>query len=182
MKKRLKHLQLWLHRHYVQIRNLVIVFVVAMLLIFSMVSVANQNKLISQVKTLTEQNKELSKQNKTLNTQTLKLGEENQAIAKQNRSYSRCIAEIFADYTHDFVPVTILNLDTCTTDSQTQGTRDTTTGGNTPNTGSNSSTSPQQSSSPTTQQVKQNIQPPEEPPEPLLDCTIDLLGFHIGCP
>lgn len=46
------------------------------------------------------------------------LTKENQRIAKQNRSYSRCIATVFAQYTHDFVPVTITNLDKCTLQGQ----------------------------------------------------------------
>jgi hypothetical protein len=45
------------------------------------------------------------------------LAHENQHIAKQNRSYTRCVATVFAKYTHDFVPVTITNLDKCTVDS-----------------------------------------------------------------
>jgi hypothetical protein len=57
---------------------------------------------------------------------------DNQRIAKQNRAYTRCVATVFARYTHDFVPITIINLDKCTVDSQTKATSDTSTGGTIP--------------------------------------------------
>lgn len=125
MSKRLKKVQLWLHRNYPQIRSGLLVIMGVMLLVFSMIMISNQNRLISQVRDLAEQNNALSKQNRVL-------GEENQSIAKQNRAYSRCIATIFAQYTHDFVPITITNLDTCTLDSQTQATDSTPPGGTAP--------------------------------------------------
>jgi FtsZ-binding cell division protein ZapB len=113
-KLRIKPVQLWLHKHYHTIRQWLIFIVGITLLLFSMVSVANQNRLINQVKNLAEQNTALSKQNKDLNEQTNQLGKENQAIATQNREYTRCLSIIFAQYTHDFVPINIENLDTCT--------------------------------------------------------------------
>jgi hypothetical protein len=61
-----------------------------------------------------------------------KLLHDNQRIAKQNRAYTRCVATVFARYTHDFVPVTITNLDKCTLDSQTKATNNTPSGGTIP--------------------------------------------------
>lgn len=182
MKSRLKHWQLYLHHHYTQIRHWLIVVIGIMLLVFSMVSIGKQNRLITQVRGLSEQNKNLSLQNKNLNEQTKNLGEENQAIAKQNRSYSRCIATIFAMYTHNFVPITITNLDTCTTDSQTGATNNTPTAGTSPTLDNQPSSTPNPTSpSPATSTSPPPTNPPPATPPPL-NCTIDILGLHIGCP
>jgi hypothetical protein len=96
------------------------------LLVFSAMLVSKQNRLLEDNKVLTGTVKKLSEDNKTLNQQTKKLGEENQEIGKTNQSYLRCIASIFANYTHDFVPITIENLDTCriTADSSAVRTSD----------------------------------------------------------
>lgn len=55
-----------------------------------------------------------------------------ESISKQNRSYTRCLGEVFAKYTRDGIPITNLDLDTCTIDSQTKATNDTPTGGTAP--------------------------------------------------
>lgn len=150
MPKRLKTAQLWLHRNYPQIRSAILVSLGIMLLIFSMIMISNQNRLIGQVRDLAEQNNTLSKQNRAL-------GEENQSIAKQNRAYTRCIATIFAQYTQDFVPINIVNLDTCTIDSQTQETNLTPSGGTVPG-----SASPQSQKQPQPQpsQPQNSTNPP----------------------
>jgi Tfp pilus assembly protein PilV len=93
------------------------------------------------------------------------LSRQNQAIAKQNRAYSRCIATIFAQYTHDFVPVTIVDLDTCTTDSQTRATNSTATGGTVP-APQKSQNTPKVSNPPT--QSTNSEKPSSPPPSPSL--------------
>lgn len=119
MIKRIKKFQLWLHHHYDSIRNWLLITIGAILLFSSMMMIANQNRLINQVK-------DLADQNKTLNEQNNQLSRDNQQIAKQNRAYTKCIATVFAQYTHDFVPVTIVDLDSCTVESQSGRTQRTT--------------------------------------------------------
>lgn len=123
-----KRFHLWLTTHYSAIKHALLIALGISLLIFSMIVMAGQNRLINQVRTLSEQNKTLSEDNQRLNKETKKLGEDNQTIAKQNRSYTRCIATIFAQYTQDFVPVVINDLDTCTLDSRSQATNNSATG------------------------------------------------------
>jgi hypothetical protein len=122
----LKELQLYINQHYSAIRYFVIISVMVTLLIFSAMLVSKQNRLLEDNKVLTGTVKKLSEDNKLLNQQTKQLGEENQEIGKTNQSYLRCIASIFANYTHDFVPITIDNLDTCriTADSSAVRTSD----------------------------------------------------------
>lgn len=107
------------------------------------------------------QNTEIIEQIKVVADQTKTAIEENQSIAKQNRSYSRCIAQIFAKYTRDDVPIRILDLDTCTTDSQTKATNDTKTGGTAP--GDSPSTEP--TPAPNSSQPSQPSQPQNPPPD-----------------
>lgn len=176
MRRTLKLSQLWLHHHYIDIRHWLVVVIGVILLIFSMVSLSNQNRLNQRVATLAEQNKVLSQQNKDLNNQTIKLAQDNQSIAKQNRSYTRCLATVFALYTHNFIPISITNLDTCTTDSQSKATGDTPAGG----TSANGDPAPQGTSSPSSSSP--NPAQPEKPQPKPLNCAVDLLGLHLGCP
>lgn len=111
--KQLKKLQLFIHNNYVEIRHWILVVLGVTLLVFSMVSVANSNSLIEQTKTLAEQNKALNERNQELTRQVKATGEDNQAVTKQNRDYIRCLGEIIAQYTHDFVPINIISFDQC---------------------------------------------------------------------
>lgn len=189
MKDTIKRFQLLLHHHYNDIRHWLVIIIGSMLLIFSMVSLGNQNRLSNKVTVLAQQNKILSQQNKELNEQTKKLGEENQAIAKQNRAYTRCIAQIFAKYTQNFIPITNLNLDTCTFDSQPHAINNTparpaetppTSSSATPASTPSTSPTPSQASNTNTGQGGGQTQPTE--PQKPLNCSIDLLGLHLGCP
>lgn len=175
MRLSLKRAQLWLHHHYVDIRHWLVVIIGVILLIFSMVSLSNQNRLNSKVAVLAEQNKILSQQNKALNQKSTKLGEENQSIAKQNRSYTRCLATIFAQYTHDFIPINITNLDTCTTESQSQATNNTPTGGSSPTGGAPASDKPAAGSQPAADPTPAQPQPTQ--PEP-----VKVLGIPVCLP
>jgi hypothetical protein len=178
MKYRLKKVQLWLHRNYDNIKHWLIGAILFILLVFSMISIANQNRLIDRVGVLAEQNKILSQQNKTLNTQSKQLGEENQSIAKQNRSYISCVANVFAAFTRDHRPITITNLETCTIDSQTQATNNTTTSGTpTPLTPTTANNQPSQS----TPVEKTPTPDSSSTPQPTPDCKVDVLSLHLLC-
>lgn len=172
MRRAIKKSQLWLHHHYAEVRHWLIVVIGVILLIFSMISLSNQNRLNQRVATLAVQNKILSEQNKVLNEKSTRLGEENQSIAKQNRSYTRCLATVFALYTHNFVPVEITDLDTCTTDSQSNATNNSPTGG-TSSSGSEAPSSASQkpssggSSSPNNAPSNGNGQSNNSQPEPV---------------
>lgn len=132
MRMKLKNLQLWLNQNYTSIKHWLVVTLGIMLLIFSMIVIAGQNRLIAQVKTLSEQNKALAKDNKTLNTQAKKLGEDNKSIAKQSRSFVLCGFQVFAEYTRDRRPIENLDLEACTTVSQSEATDNTSIEGTAP--------------------------------------------------
>lgn len=177
---RLKQAQLFLHHHYNAIRHWAAVVIGIILLIFSMIMIGNQNRLINQIRDLSGQNKVLAQDNKKLN-------QDNQNIAKQNRSYTRCIATIFAQYTYDFVPVTIIDLDKCTLDSNSRSEQRQLAVPGTSDTKSSApqASSPGSSSSGSSSSPKSTPSPDPEQPDnsqPLLDCKVDLLGIHIGCP
>lgn len=162
-----KRIQLWLHQRYKAIQVGIIVAAILAVAIGFAVLIATQNRLLGQVQGLSEQNKDLI-------VQTKHTGEQNQSIAKQNRSYTRCIATVFAQYTHDFNPVTITNLDTCTIDSQTKTTNNTSTGG----------TAPQTSPQPTAAPDNTNAQPPKStaPPAQQPSQPVNVLGIPLCLP
>lgn len=112
-----RQLQLWIHDHYGDIKHWLIIIVGFILVVFAMVSYANQNRLLDRVATLSQQNKSLSEQNRRLNQENKSYAKETQGVVLQNRSYIKCLSNIFAQYTHDFVPITIENLEQCTTQS-----------------------------------------------------------------
>lgn len=105
------------------------------LIVFALLSYANSNRLLKQVNVLANQNKVLSQQNKVLNEATSKTGDATKNVVLQNRQYIQCLSNIFANYTHNFVPITIEDLNTCTI--KTDGT----SGASSANT-SNSASSP----------------------------------------
>lgn len=146
----IKDIQLFLHRNYDFIKHWLLVMLGIMLLVFSMIVIAGQNRLLSRVAEQGHQIEVLTKENKQLNLEAKKLGKDNQDIAKQNRSFTLCGFQVFAKFTRDFQPIQNLDLATCTTDSQSKATQDSATGG-TPestsgNTSAESSTSPPSSS------------------------------------
>lgn len=102
-----KALQLWVNVHYKEIRNVILAIVVVFFAWTSLQARADNRQALEKIKTLSAQNKQLSQDNKDLNSQ-------NKDLAKKNQDYILCVAKIFADYTHDFVPVNIENFDTCT--------------------------------------------------------------------
>lgn len=185
-------IHLWMNQNYALIKHWLVIIVGVTLLVFSLIVIAGQNKLIDQVKQLAEQNKSLSEDNKNLNKQSTQLGIENQSIAKQNRSYTTCIAQIFAKYTRDGVAVENLNLDTCTTASQTGATNNTATGGTTPLSTSGNTSVETPSASPSLSKVvdpsssnNTTTPPPSQSdtsqPPALPNCKVDILFVHLGC-
>lgn len=167
----LKDIQIFNHRHYKAIRNASIAIIIICLLgVPSILSLRKQGEQTEQIKNLTEQVKTLSEKNVTLN-------EEQRTVVIQNRSYTRCLANIFAKYTRDFKPVTIENLDACILQYDTSG--NISPKASKTSSGQSGSSSKNNTSSPAPQQ--NNSQPPPSPP-PLLNCKVDLLGLHIGCP
>jgi type II secretory pathway pseudopilin PulG len=107
-----------------------------------------------------------------------KLAEDNQSIAKQNRAYSRCIAQVFAKYTRDHLPVTNLNLDTCTTDSQTKATDDSASGGTTPAQSNADETKKPKSTKPAPKPIT-----PADPVTKIVcdDKTVLFITIHLNC-
>lgn len=174
----IKHVQLYLNQHYKEIRHWLLVVLGVALLIFSLLILSVNSRINAKITVLAEQNKTLSEQNKQLNVQTKNLGQENQSIAKQNRAYTTCLAQLFATYTQNHRPITIVSLTTCTIVSQSQATNNSATGTTpkaSPTTSSATSTvSPQSSQSPSNPT-------PATPPKTPLNCTIDILSFHLFC-
>lgn len=120
-----------------------------------------------------------------------KLIKDNQRIAKQNRTYTRCVATVFARYTHDFVPVTITNLDKCTVDSQPKTIEVPSTPGRQSTPGSLNVAAPQSQSkvfvsssqpnnAPTTENNQANANPPDNDGV-IIDLPL-LPKLHIGSP
>jgi len=105
--------RIWIIRNYDQIKHWLIVVIGFTLITFALLSYSNSNRLLKQVSVLTEQNKILSEQNKSLNEATYRTGGNTQNVVLQNRNYIQCLSKIFAEYTHNFVPITIQDLDTC---------------------------------------------------------------------
>lgn len=177
----LKRHQLWVHKHYKKLRQWFIIFIAMMLLMFSAIMFSRQSTLIRQVKSLSEQNTSLSQQNYILNEQTKKIGKENQVIAKQNRSYTRCIANVFAKYTQDFQPVIFKDLDTCTIEGQSGQANNMFATQDSSSTQKSSSSSKQKVNNPS-QPSKPSAQSPQPQPEiKILNCKVDILFLHIGC-
>lgn len=107
-----KHAQLWLNQHYSEIKHWLYVGVLFILVIFALIQYSKSNQFqtkidnqSAKIETLTKENNQLSKQNAQLNQKDI--------------NHTDCIAKVFARYTHDFVPVTIENLDNCTISSDT---------------------------------------------------------------
>lgn len=185
MKTPIKRAQLWIHHNYRWVLSAIAVFLGVFLMTASLISIGNQNQLISQVKDLSEQNRQLSEDNKNLNSQSKQIAEENQFIATQSRDYIRCLATVFAQYTHDFIPVTIESLDTCTVKSEPNQTSPDSRGTN-----SQPRTDSQAPSSSSSGQPSAPSSPPTPPPggsgEPdndgiIIDLPI-LPPVHIGSP
>jgi hypothetical protein len=179
-----KHLQLWIHRHDMQIRRWLSYIAVGALLVFSLITLSGQNILLTKVEKLTEENKILAEQNKELNTYTKQAIKDNQSLARQNRSFVLCGFQVFAKYTRDRMPIEKLNLDKCTTGSQTKATDDTPTGGTTPS-GSPSNANPQKSTPQSAKPAspsKPEPKPTPTEPEPITGITLidDLLNTLGG--
>lgn len=102
-----KALQMWINIHYKEIRNIILAIVVVFFAWTSLQARADNRQALEKIKNLSAQNKQLSQDNKDLNSQ-------NKDLAQKNQDYILCVAKIFADYTHDFVPVNIENFDDCT--------------------------------------------------------------------
>lgn len=181
MKHHIKRFQLAVHHYF---REIIIGAVILLIILVSagaMALVGNQNKLLEQVKTLSKLGNQLNKDNKVLNVRTVKLGEQNQSIAKQTRSFTTCDFKLFAKWTRDRLPIEDFNLDTCTVTSQTQATSDTTVAGTTPSGGPARPTTAPQSTPVENKPTPDNSSQPSPQPKPL-NCKIDLLMIHIGCP
>lgn len=116
--KHLKDFQYWIHKHY----DLIKLILLGTILGLGVMTIIN----LQNAETQRNQN------DKQFSKDIIAVARENQSIAKQNRSYTRCIAEVFAKYTRDQLPITNLNLDTCTSDSQTIETDHTESGGTAP--------------------------------------------------
>lgn len=123
---------------------------------------------------------------------TLQTNNTNKDLNKQNLSCTRAVAEAIAKYTNDLVPIK-LDPKTCIITPYKAGAATPTQPGPTVVTPPKpaSTSPPAQSVTPNTKpnndttKTEQNPGPGQgdTPPEPkLLDCTIDLLGAHLGCP
>lgn len=110
--------QLWINRNYTIIRNTLLTIFGIVLLLSSLALIQKQGELSGRIESLSQQNVQLNRQNKTLSQQLVKTANENQDLAKQNRAYTRCGFQIFAKYTRDNMPVSVLNLDTCQVGNQ----------------------------------------------------------------
>lgn len=170
----------WINRTYFVL--LPIILGIALIGLFTTVQTNRQNaEIIKRIKVVSEQTNTLSKDNKLLNTQTKKLGEDNKSINKQNRSFVLCGFQVFAEYTRTRVPIENLNLEACTTDSQTTATDNTPTGGSSSspsNTSASSRDAPRPQSSTSSQPSSPtNSTPPAPPPQPdiLPDCKFDII-------
>ena len=56
---------------------------------------------------------EISENNKSLSEDNKRLSEQSKALSEQSNRYQQCIAQLFAQYTRDYRPVVIEDLDTC---------------------------------------------------------------------
>lgn len=187
MRHKLKRVHLWMNQNYSQIKHVLVVIVGTMLLIFAMVSLGNQNRLLEKASKQAEQIERLSQENKRLNTQSRNIAKQNQKIAKLNQAYTLCIAEIFAMYTHDFIPINISDFEACARNNTFDA------GASNAQGEPQQSSSPSLSSEPSSNTTPQNRQPQSNNSQPgnggggnsdppLLDCKVDLLGIHLGCP
>ncbi len=190
---RLQAAQLWLHRNNRLISRVIVGFVIGLLLLFSIVQLIKINEQSGRIAILTELNKRLNEQTNILARQAVKNSEENQDLAKQNRTYSRCIAEIFAKFTRDDIPITILNLDTCQIGNQSDAKTNAPTSGPTgtnptpkasiPNNNSPQSSTKLSNPSPTGTSPQGNPPAPQPSPSPSKppDNTIGCLPLNLLC-
>lgn len=101
-----KRVQLFLHRHWREIRTwFIIVLGVAILFLLF--------KALGHIRTLGEDNRVLIAQTKEISEDSKALGVQNERLAKRNSRHIQCIADLFARYTRDNQPITIVDLTKC---------------------------------------------------------------------
>lgn len=171
-----KDVQLWLNNHYNEVKHWLIVVIGFILVLFAMIQYSNSNRLLLKVKVLAEQNQQLSKENKDLSAQ-------NSSLNQKSIQHTDCVAKIFANYTHNFVPVTIEDIDTCTVISGS----DQNTSGNTVSVPQSLSASPVVSSpnptpnTPSTQSNTSQSSGTSNDSSHTPNCKVDVLFVHLGC-
>lgn len=95
-----------LKRHLITIFN-------TMTLIGIVTLVFLATRLLYQTKELGLQNNDLSEKILALSRQNEGLVKQNKELAQDNKDYTKCIANVFAQYTVDNRPVQIKDIDTC---------------------------------------------------------------------
>lgn len=77
----------------------------------------NRTNILNEIKSLSQDNKKLQENSNRLSEDNKALSKENQALSKQNRDQVECIAQLFAKFTRDGLPIFIEDLDKCETES-----------------------------------------------------------------
>jgi hypothetical protein len=139
------------------------------------VRIAQGNSLDS--KNLLKKVASLSENNKTLIIQNKNLTEQNIEIANENARHLDCLAKLFAAYTQDLRPISLVDLDGCKVLSQAPSE----TGATSTSDGARPSTLNQPVSSPSPQGTASTATTQPDNPQPTTpNCTIDILFVHVG--
>lgn len=109
----LKKLQLFLHNAYPQIKRVLFALSVVILLLFSMITIANQNRLLTKQGELLDQAKSLAQQNNALSKENRRLNRESRDYAAASLRHIDCNFRAFAAFTQSFKPVEVIDLDKC---------------------------------------------------------------------
>lgn len=149
--------------------------VVLTMLFYSITTNIRLKNYASQIQQLSLDNKQLSKENKQLNAQT-------QGVVTDNKTYIKCLASIFAQYTNDQQPIKIEDLDKCqvskiSSQANSSASVQALSGSSGSSVSSSKNTSSAPQSQPNSSQSNNTPTPQPEPPKP-----VEVLGIPVCIP